>query len=312
MFVFSRFMRYFMEVARQGSIRKASETLHVSASAIDRQILAAEEEFGVPLFERLPSGLKPTAAGELLLTSAGRWTREFERLHAQIDDLVGLRRGHVRIAVIDALSKGFISRTVQEIRRDFPGVTIELKVLENVAVQGAIQRGEVDFGLMLAPQSSKDIIVLNHRDIRLGVITRPDHVLATAGGVRFSRCVEHPVIAPAEPLALCEQVSALEAATGVTLDPVVTSDNIQMIKSLVADEIGVGILTSLDVMEEVRVGEFSFVPLTDSVLRPIPLALCIGQARQLSHAARLLLDRIEHALLQVELPADRGIGRTAN
>ncbi len=309
MLVFSRFMRYFLEVARQGSIRKASETLHVSASAIDRQILAAEEELGVPLFERLSSGLKPTAAGELLLTSAGRWSREFERLHAQIDDLVGLRRGHVRVAVIDALSKGFVPRTIHEIRCDFPGVTVELRVLDNIAVQGVVQRGEVDFGLMLAPQSSKDIVVQNHRDIRLGIVTQPSHELARRDGVRFSRCIGHPVVTPAEPLALCEQVSALEASTGVTLSPVASSDNIQMIKSLVADGVGIGILTSLDVMEEVRLGELAFVALTDAVLRPLPLALCIGQARQLSHAARLLLDRIEQALLKMELPSGAPSGQ---
>lgn len=309
MFVFSRFSRYFLEVARQGSIRKASETLHVSASAIDRQILAAEEALGVPLFERLPTGLKPTAAGELLLTSTGRWKREFERLQGQIDDLVGLRRGHVRIAVIDALSKGFLSKTISDIRQAFPGISCDIKVLDNIAIQGVIQRGEVDFGLILAPQSSRDIVVQSHRDITLGIVVAPKHPLAGLENIRFSRCVDYPVIAPAEPLALSDQMKALEAATGVTLTPVVTSDNIQMIKSLVHDETGIGILTSLDVVEEIRARELCFIPLTDTVLRPIPLALCVGQARQLSHAARLLLDRIEQALLKMELP---GAHRPAN
>ncbi|TIX90519.1 LysR substrate-binding domain-containing protein [Rhizobium sp. P44RR-XXIV] len=224
-------------------------------------------------------------------------------MSSQIDDLVGLRRGHVCIAIIDALAKGFIATVVRNVRREFPGITIELKVLNNVDVQGVVQRGEVDFGLMLAPQTSKDIIVQNHRDIVLGVITQPDHQLASMPGIRFSRCVEYPIVAPAEPLALCDQVNALQAATGIVLSPAISSDNIQMIKSLVIDGAGVGILTSLDVIEEVRLGELAFVPLEDGILRPIPLALCVGQARQLSHAARLLLDRVEQALLQRAFPA---------
>jgi len=195
MFVFSRFMRYFLEIARLGSIRKASETLNVSASAIDRQILAAEEELGVPLFERLPSGLRVTAAGELLLTSCGRWTKEFAQLQAQIDDLIGLKRGHVRIAAIDALSKGFLPGIIQALRQDYPGITMHLTVVDNVVVQGLIQRGEVDFGLMLSPQSSKDIVVQSHRDIILGFATPPDHPLAGRDGVRFNRCIEFPIIA---------------------------------------------------------------------------------------------------------------------
>lgn len=56
MFAFSRFLLYFTEVARQGSFRKASEALHVSASSIDRQILRVEQELAMPLFERHPTG----------------------------------------------------------------------------------------------------------------------------------------------------------------------------------------------------------------------------------------------------------------
>ncbi|ORU02224.1 LysR family transcriptional regulator, partial [Klebsiella pneumoniae] len=51
---FSRFAHYFIAVARCGSLRRAAEQLHISASAINRQILQAEEAFGTPLFERLP------------------------------------------------------------------------------------------------------------------------------------------------------------------------------------------------------------------------------------------------------------------
>jgi DNA-binding transcriptional LysR family regulator len=56
---FSRFIRYFRVVARAGSIRRASDVLNVSASAIDRQILRAEQELQVPLVEGLRNGTRP-------------------------------------------------------------------------------------------------------------------------------------------------------------------------------------------------------------------------------------------------------------
>lgn len=52
---FSRFAHYFIAVARCGSLRRAAEQLHISASAINRQILQAEEAFGTPLV-RAPAG----------------------------------------------------------------------------------------------------------------------------------------------------------------------------------------------------------------------------------------------------------------
>ena len=104
--VFSRFLQYFIAVAQQGSIRRASEILNITASAVDRQILLAEQHLGIPLFERLPSGLRLTAAGALLFDQARRWGKEFDSVRVAFEDLRGLRRGHVRFALIDALAKG--------------------------------------------------------------------------------------------------------------------------------------------------------------------------------------------------------------
>lgn len=93
MFAFSRFLLYFTEVARRGSFRKASEALHVSASSIDRQILRVEQELAMPLFERHPTGLRLTAAGELLLHAANNWKKDFTRVCEQLDDLRGCGGG---------------------------------------------------------------------------------------------------------------------------------------------------------------------------------------------------------------------------
>ena len=90
--VFSRFANYLDEIARQGSIRKAAEILNISASAIDKQLIVAEEELDVALFERLPGGMRPTSAGEILVLAIRNWRREFARVQTEITQLKGLRR----------------------------------------------------------------------------------------------------------------------------------------------------------------------------------------------------------------------------
>lgn len=57
--------RYFYEVANSGSIRKAAELLHISPSALSRQIQRTEDTLGTPLIERRKTGVQLTAAGEL-------------------------------------------------------------------------------------------------------------------------------------------------------------------------------------------------------------------------------------------------------
>ena len=300
---FSRFLRYFLAVGRLGSIRKAADELNVSASAIDRQILNVEAEIGMPLFERLSTGLRLTAAGEIMMAAGGRWQKNMEDVLAQIEDLRGLKRGHVEIAIIDALAKGHVPATVKAIKNRYPGISIGLRVLGNDEVRKAIASGEVDFGIFFEPQSYRDISVRSFVEVVLGFLTPPDHKLAQDREARFSSCVGSSLIVPAEPLAVCQQIAVLESVVGVEIDRTVTSDNIQMITSLVLQEVGIGILTSIDVSTEIKQGRLSFTRISDSVLRPMTLALCTASTRTLSYAANIVLGEIEAGFAQLGYPA---------
>ncbi|AOH82720.1 LysR family transcriptional regulator [Sphingomonas panacis] len=299
---FSRFLRYFMAVGRLGSIRKAADVLNVSASAIDRQILNVEADLGMPLFERLPTGLRLTAAGEIMMAAGGRWQKNLSDVRAQIEDLRGLKRGHVDIAVIDALAKGYLPGIVRSLQSRYPGITIGVRVVENDKVRAAIMNGEVDFGIFFEPQSYRGITVRAFVEVVLGLITRPDHPLGQKKEARFSAVTGSALIVPAEPLAVSQQIAVLEGITGVVLDRTVTSDNIQMIVSLVLEGVGIGILTSIDVFTEVKRGLLGFTRISDSILRPMTLALATATARTPSYAASIVLAEIENDFAQLGYP----------
>lgn len=305
---FSRFMRYFIAVGRLGSIRKAADVLNVSASAIDRQILNVEAQMELPLFERLPTGLRLTAAGEIMMASGLKWQKELADVRTQIEDLRGLKRGHVDIAIIDALAKGYIPTTIHAIQSKYPGITIGIKVLNNDAVRSAILSGEVDFGIFFEPQSFRGITVRAFVEVVLGLLTPAGHPLGQRREARFSACAGSTLIVPAEPLAVCQQIAVLEGITSLVADRTVTSDNIQMITSLVLQGVGIGILTSIDVTTEVRRGLLSFTRISDAVLKPMILALCTSSARTPSFAAGIVLREIENGFAQLSYPASMEAG----
>ena len=289
----SRFLRYFTTVGRLGSIRKAADELNVSASAIDRQILNAEAELGMPLFERLPTGLRLTAAGEIMMAAGARWQKGLTDVRAQIEDLRGLKRGNVDIAIIDALTKGYIPATIHAIQARYPGITISVRVLDSNAIHRVIANGEVDFGIFFEPRSLRDLTVRAFANVALGFVTLPDHPLARAGKARFSACAGSPVILPAKPLAVYQQVAVLEAASQIPLERKVVSDNVQLIASLVQQGVGIGMLTSLDVIAEVKAGLLAFTPIAEPILRPMALALCTATSRATSYAADIVLREIQ-------------------
>ena len=291
---FSRFLRYFMVVGRHGSIRKAADELNVSASAIARQILNVEAEIGTPLFERLPTGLRLTAAGEIMMAAGNRWQKNMQDIRAQIEDLRGLKRGHVEMAVIEALAKGHIPAAIRTINERYPGITVDVKVLENDQVRKAVANGDADFGIMFEPQSYRDLNVRSFVEVVLGFVTPANHPLGQQGEARFTACTGLPLILPSEPLAVSQQIAVLEGATGMEMDRKATSDNIQMITSLVQEGLGIGILSSLDVITEVQAGQLAFTRISDAMLRPMTLALCTNSARTPSYAAGIVLSEIEN------------------
>lgn len=72
--------------------------MNSSPTALNRRLLAVEEDYGRPIFERLPKGLRPTEAGVLILRHMEAELARHDDLCTQIGDLDGLRRGHVAIA----------------------------------------------------------------------------------------------------------------------------------------------------------------------------------------------------------------------
>lgn len=295
--VFSRFLRYFMAVAEHGSIRKASERLRIAASAIDRQILQGEETLGTPLFERLPSGLRLTSAGELLYAQGKDWTRDLTNLNVQFGDMRGLRRGMVDLAVPDALSRGFLPRLLRDMRHSHPGITVRTHVLDNSIIQQTLIEGTVDVALMLNPTQARGLLVRAHKEYPLGFICPTGHPLAHHATARFSLAMDYPMVMPAPPLTLHKQIDILEIDSNLDIQAAASSDNIQMIKSLVIEGVGIGVLSALDVIEETTRGELAFIPISNHDLPPLTLALCVDHARQLSGASRLLISELEKAFI---------------
>ena len=71
-----RHLRYFVAVAEEENIGRAAARLHISQPPLTRQIQQLEEELGVPIFERLPRGVRLSTAGELLVTHLRRYRRD--------------------------------------------------------------------------------------------------------------------------------------------------------------------------------------------------------------------------------------------
>lgn len=120
-------LQFIGAVARAGSIRKAAEGMALTSTALNRRVLALDEELGVPIFERLPRGVRLSTAGELLIHHLRTQQAELEKLKSQIADLAGERRGHVSIACSQAFLPFFLPEQIGAYRRKHQGVTFGVR-----------------------------------------------------------------------------------------------------------------------------------------------------------------------------------------
>lgn len=135
------------EVVIEGSIRKAAEKLAISPSALNRKILALEDELGVPFFERLAGGVRLSTAGEVYYRHFIVHLAEIERAHATVADLSGMRIGHVRLAVAQGFEHGAMPNLLNRFRSEHPGVRFSLRPTEEDRVVQALSELDADLGV---------------------------------------------------------------------------------------------------------------------------------------------------------------------
>lgn len=300
--MFSRFAVYFDEVVRSGSIRRASERLHISPSAIDRHMLLMEEKLGVRLFERMPQGLRLTAAGEVLITYVRRWRRELGHAMAQIDDLTGLRRGEVTLAIAEG-AIDFVAGAMTAFREQYPGIDLNFIVAGAQAVGDSVLEGQVEIALTFNPPDGLAFRVERTMVYQLGAVMAAGHPLAGLGEVPFADCVEHGLVMPDETLSYRQVIDSIWAKTiGGRTRGAIYANSIGLLKALVQSGPGVGLLTRLDVTAEIAEGKLVFVPLAEPNIPLSVLSLITASGRTLSVPASLLLNHLAQVM------RDSGVG----
>ena len=292
-------LKYLEEVARRGSIRKASRALNVASSAINRQILKLEDELGTPLFQRLPAGMRLTPAGELVLRHVRATTYDFGRMQSEIAALQGVTAGLVTIASLDSLLVDFLPHAIEAFHRSHPAVTYRIDARGPGEVAALVASGHADLGLSFSLDGHADVIFAEEVATPLGVIMAPAHPLAGRSTLTLAECTEHTLIFQEDTRPIQSLFEAELAAAKAAAKPILTSNTQTLIKRMVRAGLGIAFYTKLAFMDEIARGDLVHVPLADSSLASLKLGLVVPKYRQPAVAAALLIEHLGEALKEL-------------
>ena len=180
-------MRVFLAVAREGSLSAAARQLQVTQPTAGRRLRALEDSLSARLFDRLPQGFVPTAAGAALLPLAEEMERSAEavvRRQASIADRI---TGTVRISIGEVMAQ-FLTARLPALRADLPEIEIELSVSHLLA---NLSRREADLVIRECLPDSPGLIARRLGSFAFAVYGSRDFVArnpAAQGEARYGDC----------------------------------------------------------------------------------------------------------------------------
>lgn len=229
-------LRYIDAVAKAGSIRQAAETLAITSTALNRRILAMEEDLGVPIFERLPRGVRLSTAGEILIHHIRAQISDMERVKSHIADLTGERRGHVSIACSQALLPYFLPEQISLYRHAHPAVTFGVLVRDRDAAEQALTDLSADIAVVFEPvrlMEFKNLLTVRQP---VHAVMNADHPLAEMETVRLRDVLRYPVAVPRARYGVRHLLEMAVRRTSLTLSPMIESDSFEFLRYHAAAE----------------------------------------------------------------------------
>jgi DNA-binding transcriptional LysR family regulator len=296
----SRLLKYLDEVSRLGSIRKAAARLNVASSAINRQILALENELGAPIFERMPRRLRLTSTGEILIAHVRETLKGHQRVEAQIEALKGLARGEATIATMNGLAAGPLPRFLSSILDRHPRVHLRVRVLPFDQMTNALITGEADLALTYNPPTSPGLRIVASHDLGLGAVVSPRHPLTKRRPLRLADCAEFPLAIADFSMTIRPAVDLAFTHAGIPLHPTIETNSIEFMKKAARSGQAITFLNAVDVAEEVAAGEICHLPLDELSKHPIALKLMVRARGGLDAFPSLVVEELRRAMPKLD------------
>ena len=191
-----RHLRYFVAVGEEQHYGRAASRLRVAQPALSRQIQDLEAEVGFKLFDRLPRGVKLSAAGKLFLQDARRILQEVNEAAARAGRVARGLSGTLRVGFTENSSwRGVVPDSFRRFREQQPGAELQLQPAASLEQLEAIRSGRLDGGFVnFMPKSDPELNQLLVAFQRVDLAVPKRHALTKLRKVRLGDLKDVPFV----------------------------------------------------------------------------------------------------------------------
>jgi DNA-binding transcriptional LysR family regulator len=296
-------LRVFASVAEHGSLTRAARALQVSQPAISKQLGDLEQDVGALLMDRLPRGVRLTAAGEVLFAHAQRILQSERAAQTELRELAELEAGRLSIGASTTIGSYFVPSLFGDLHRAHPRVQLELRIANTETIQEAVLANRLDLGLTEGFVASDALSVERLAVDELIAIAAPGHAVLKRAPLP-ARALEQLPLLMREPGSGSRAV--VEAALldrGLRVQPIMSLGSTEALKNAVLHELGIAIVSRLTVEYELRTGRLAELAISDLRIRR-DLHLVTLRGKRSSPAATAFIDLLRRR--QQDDPTQRG------
>ncbi|WP_184221241.1 pca operon transcription factor PcaQ [Paenochrobactrum gallinarii] len=292
-----RHLHTFVEVARQKSVMKASQILHVSQPAVTKTMRELEEILGVPLLERDGRGIKITRFGDVFLRHAGTALTALRQGFDSVSQEVDGSGPPIRIGALPTVSTRIMPRAMSLFLTEKTGSRIKIVTGENSVLLEQLRVGDLDLvvGRLAAPEKMTGFFFEHLYSEKVLFLVRAGHPLAHENTPIFDHIAQFPVLMPTRKSIIRPFVDRLLIANGIGALPIqIETVSDAFGRAFVRESDAVWIIS--EGVAAADVAEGKLVPLdidTDETKGPVGLTMRTDMVQ--SAALQILIQTIREA-----------------
>jgi DNA-binding transcriptional LysR family regulator len=297
-------LRLFLTVVEERQIRRAANRENIAASAATKRVQDLEEIVGVQLFERVPNGVVPSAAGDVLARYLRQLFESFEDMRRELGEFSEGIRGNVTVATSGITIIQYLAREFGEFSRNFPLVELQIKQDANTNLVRAVMSGEADVCVYIVSPDIDDASLDTHpyRTDRLVAVVPLGHSLEERSVVGVADLVREPFIAMPSYTTLMSDVTRAARAIGETMNIKFTVGGAEVARSLV--EVGLGVTVLPECMVPIESAARSVVLQIDESWAMRTMRIGTRRAKPITAGTKALIHQLTERPKSVTFPSD--------
>ncbi len=264
----------FRTVAQLGTISGASSHLRIAQPALTRQLQKLEHSLGVELLHRTHKGVRPTAAGQLLLERTAHLESDLAEVRREVANLSRQVAGPLHLAVQPPLSTLLIPSLVGKFMHEHPGVALHVVDGYSADVTDGLLGEKLDVAIVDSPSHANGLTIMPLWVETLQLIGPPAPTRSgtpAAKAVSLAEAGLLPLVLPTQRYTLRKLIDAAFARAQLKARPIIEADGPAMILAMVKAGLGHTLMPTCGCLAEIRADRLDVRETTPSIARPMSI-----------------------------------------